>query len=161
MALFSQVGSILKKSIAQNSASSMLNSVRYMSTKLFIGGISYGTDDKSLEEAFSQFGEVANARVIVDRDTGRSRGFGFVDFVDEESAKSALGAMDGQDLQGRSIRVSFANERQPGPRGGGFGGGGGYQGSGGGGYQGGGGGGYQGGGGGGFQRNSSYGNDEY
>ncbi|XP_074306893.1 glycine-rich RNA-binding protein 4, mitochondrial-like [Silene latifolia] len=167
MALFGQAGSILKQSISQNSASAMLNSVRYMSTKLFIGGVSYSTDDNSLHAAFSQFGQVTSARIIVDRDTGRSRGFGFVEFADDESAQSALGAMDGQVLDGRNIRVSVANERQAAP-GGGFGGGGGYQGGrgygGGGNYQGGGGGSYQGcGGGGSYQRNSSYGggNDEF
>ncbi|KAL9274017.1 Glycine-rich RNA-binding protein 2, mitochondrial-like protein, partial [Drosera capensis] len=68
------------------------------------------------------------ARVIVDRDSGRSRGFGFVNFTTEESASSAMNAMDGQELDGRNIRVSFANERPPGSRGGyrgdgGFGGG--------------------------------------
>ncbi|MBA0681380.1 hypothetical protein Goari_023188 [Gossypium aridum] len=66
------------------------------------------------------------ARVIADRDTGRSRGFGFVNFADDESASNALSAMDGQELQGRNIRVSYANERPSGPRSfgnnGGFGG---------------------------------------
>ncbi|KAK9725802.1 hypothetical protein RND81_05G170200 [Saponaria officinalis] len=161
MALLNKVGSVLKQSISQNSASSMLNSVRYMSTKLFIGGLSYATDDNSLREAFSQFGEVADARVIIDRNTGRSRGFGFVDFADPESANGALGAMDGQDLHGRNIRVNLANERPPGPRGGGYGGGGGgYRGdggySGGGGGYNGGGGGYGGGGGGGYRGDGGY-----
>ncbi|KAK9671427.1 hypothetical protein RND81_12G029600 [Saponaria officinalis] len=145
MALFGKVGNILKQSISQSSASTMLNSARYMSTKLFVGGLSYGTDDNSLRDAFSEFGEVADARVITDRDTGRSRGFGFVNFADSESANSAVTAMDGQDLHGRSIRVSIANERPSGPRGsgGGYSGGGGY-----------------GGGGGGYQRNSGYGGNE-
>lgn len=107
------------------------------SSKLFIGGLSYGTDDLSLKEAFTSFGEVTEARVITDRDTGRSRGFGFVDFTDGESAKSALEGMDGQELNGRNIRVSFANERTGGGGGGGgfrggYGGGGGYRGGGGG-----------------------------
>ncbi|KAL9237839.1 hypothetical protein vseg_012340 [Gypsophila vaccaria] len=126
MALFNKVGSILKQSITQNSASSMLTSVRYMSSKLFIGGLSYSIDDLSLKEAFSQFGEVTDAKVIMDRNTGRSRGFGFVDYVDSESANSAVTSMDGQDLQGRNIHVSIAKERPP--RTGGFsgGGGGGY-----------------------------------
>ncbi|KAH9605239.1 hypothetical protein KSS87_003837 [Heliosperma pusillum] len=133
MALFNKVGSILKQSVSQNSALSMLNSVRYMSSKLFIGGLSYDTNDNSLREAFSQFGEVAEAKVIMDRNTGRSRGFGFVDYADTESANSAVSAMDGQDLEGRSIRVSIANERPPGPRSGGFASGGGDYGGGGGG----------------------------
>ncbi|KAL9232745.1 hypothetical protein vseg_007816 [Gypsophila vaccaria] len=149
MALLNKVGSILRQTISQNSASAMLNSARYMSTKLFIGGLSYGTDDNSLRDAFAAFGEVADARVITDRETGRSRGFGFVNFADSESADSAISAMDGQELQGRSIRVSIANERPP--RTGGYSGGGGYGGGGGGGY---------GGGGGGYQRNSGYGGNE-
>ncbi|CAI9778866.1 unnamed protein product [Fraxinus pennsylvanica] len=92
---------------------SMINAIRCMSTKLFIGGLSYGTDDQSLRDAFSSFGDVVEARVITDRDTGRSRGFGFVNYSTEECANSALSAMDGQELNGRNIRVSYANERQP------------------------------------------------
>ncbi|XP_051120076.1 glycine-rich RNA-binding protein 1-like isoform X2 [Andrographis paniculata] len=134
-------------------------------------GLSYSTDETSLREAFSQHGEVVEARVILDRGTGRSRGFGFVTFSSTEAASSAIQAFDGQDLHGRRIAVDYANER---PRTGGYGGGGfnygqsgnyghqggGYQGGGyqggGGGYQG-GGGGYQGGGyqGGGYPRESS------
>ncbi|KAJ3708608.1 hypothetical protein LUZ61_012313 [Rhynchospora tenuis] len=90
---------------------SLLTSVRYMSTKLFVGGLSYGTNDQSLKEAFGNFGHVTEARVITDRDTGRSKGFGFVNFDTDEAASSALASMDGQELQGRSIRVSYANER--------------------------------------------------
>ncbi|OWM84223.1 glycine-rich RNA-binding protein 2, mitochondrial-like [Punica granatum] len=129
MALYNKFGSILKQSLSANGQGSMLNSIRSMasSTKLFIGGLSYGTDDHSLKDAFSSYGEVVEARVILDRDTGRSRGFGFVDFSSDESASSALQAMDGQELQGRNIRVSYANERQPRSGGafgsGGFGGG--------------------------------------
>ncbi|KAH9619066.1 hypothetical protein KSS87_005615 [Heliosperma pusillum] len=142
MALFNKVGSILKQSISQSSAITMLNSARYMSTKLFVGGLSYGTDDNSLREAFTQFGDVDDAKVIMDRDTGRSRGFGFVNFTETDAANSAVEKMDGQDLHGRTIRVSIANERPASPRGGGYGGGGGGYSSGGGGFGGGGGGGY-------------------
>ncbi|KAK9664539.1 hypothetical protein RND81_14G049800 [Saponaria officinalis] len=131
MALFNKLGSVVKQSISQNSTSSMFISVRYMSSKLFVGGLSYGIDDKSLREAFSGFGEVTDAKVIMDRNTGRSRGFGFVDYVDSESANSAVKSMDGHDLEGRNIHVSIANERPPGPRGGGYGGGGGSGGGGG------------------------------
>lgn len=118
----------MKQSLSQNSVS-MLNAVRCMSSKLFVGGLSFQTDDQSLKEAFSGFGEVTEARVITDRDSGRSRGFGFVNYSSDESAKEALSAMDGQELNGRNIRVSLANER---PRGGGgdynrnYGGNGGY-----------------------------------
>ena len=151
---------MLSQSISQNSTSSMMNAIRCMSsTKLFVGGLSFGTDDGSLKDAFSGFGEVVEARVIIDRNTGRSRGFGFVNFTDEESANSALSAMDGQDLNGRNIRVSVANDRPQTPR---YGGGGGGYGGGGSGYGGGSGGGYRGdggyggsGGGGGYQRSAN------
>ncbi|KAF2288916.1 hypothetical protein GH714_023275 [Hevea brasiliensis] len=86
------------------------------STKLFVGGLSFGTNDESLKDAFSGFGDVVSARVITDRDSGRSRGFGFVDYSSVESASSALSAMDGQELHGRNIRVSYAQERPSGPR---------------------------------------------
>ena len=121
MALSSKLGNILRQGVSQNGQlpmMSMLNSVRGLasSTKLFIGGLSYGTDDLSLKDAFSQFGDVTEARVITDRDTGRSRGFGFVNFSDTESANDALKSMDGQELNGRNIRVSYANERSGPPR---------------------------------------------
>ncbi|XP_031259142.1 glycine-rich RNA-binding protein 2, mitochondrial-like [Pistacia vera] len=116
MAFSSRLGMLVRQN-GQASLPSMLNSIRSMSTsKLFIGGLSYGTDDVSLKEAFSGFGEVVEARVITDRDTGRSRGFGFVNFTSDDSASSAMSAMDGQELNGRNIRVSFANERPSGPR---------------------------------------------
>ncbi|MED6210118.1 Ribosome-interacting GTPase 2 [Stylosanthes scabra] len=142
MALCNKLGNLLRQS-APRSGSSMLNYIRCMSSsRLFIGGLSYGVDDQCLKDAFSGFGDVVDARVVTDRDTGRSRGFGFVNFSSDESAGSALSAMDGQDLNGRVIRVSYANDRPPRGGGGGYGGGGG--GYGGGGYRrgGGGGGGY-------------------
>ncbi|XP_042064296.1 glycine-rich RNA-binding protein 4, mitochondrial-like [Salvia splendens] len=117
MACFNKVGTMLRQSISASSAlsgqSSMLNAMRLMSTKLFIGGLSYQTDDQSLRDAFSSFGEVDSVRIIVDRDTGRSRGFGFVNFTCEEAANSAISAMDGQELNGRNIRVSQATEKPP------------------------------------------------
>ena len=110
---------------------------RKMSNKLFVGGLAWATDDHSLRTAFEQFGEVQEANVVADRETGRSRGFGFVTFNDPEAAKKAIGAMDGQTLDGRTIRVNEAAERAP--RGPGGGGGGGGFGGGGGGPRGGGG----------------------
>ncbi|KNA07020.1 hypothetical protein SOVF_175740 [Spinacia oleracea] len=136
MAFCNRIGSMLSQSISQNSGSSMMNAIRCMSSKLFIGGLSFSTDDNSLKNAFTSFGEVVDARVIIDRNTGRSRGFGFVNFADDEAANSAMSSMDGQDLDGRAIRVSVATERQP-PSSGGYGGrGGGYGGGGGGGRDG-------------------------
>ncbi|KAB2009215.1 hypothetical protein ERO13_D10G138200v2 [Gossypium hirsutum] len=129
MAFSSKLGSLLRLN-GQIPATSILSSIHCMSTstkKLFIGGLSYGTDDQTLKEAFSGFGDVTEAKIIIDRDTGRSRGFGFVNFADDESASNALSAMDGQELNGRNIRVSYANERPSGgPRA--YGGNGGFRG---------------------------------
>ena len=95
-----------------------------MSNKLFVGGLAWATDDHSLRSAFEPFGVVSEANVVADRETGRSRGFGFVTFDDVEAAKKAISAMDGQQLDGRTIRVNAAAERAPrGPGGGGGGGG--------------------------------------
>ena len=105
-----------------------------MSKKLFVGGLSWDTDDSSLRAAFETFGAVTEAKVITDRETGRSRGFGFVTFSDESAGTEAIAKMDGTNLDGRSVRVNEAQERQGGRRGGGGGGGrGGYGGGGGGG----------------------------
>ncbi|XP_062116712.1 glycine-rich RNA-binding protein blt801-like [Humulus lupulus] len=159
MAFFSKLGNILRQSAAKQISSevspfklSMSQAVRCMcsmaSSKLFIGGISYQTDEQSLREAFAKYGEIVDARIIVDRDTGRSRGFGFVTFTSSEEASSAIQALDGQDLHGRRVRVNYATDRRAGFGGGGGGyGGGGYGGGGyGGGSYGGGGGSYGGGG---------------
>ena len=79
--------------------------------KLFVGGLSWGTDDHALNDAFSAFGEVTEAKVINDRDTGRSRGFGFVTFNDASEADEAIKALDGSMLDGRTIRVNEAQQR--------------------------------------------------
>ncbi|KAL7236815.1 hypothetical protein ACSBR1_020000 [Camellia fascicularis] len=105
--------------------------------RCFVGGLAWTTDDQSLERAFSQFGEVIESKIINDRETGRSRGFGFVTFKDEQSMRDAIEGMNGQDLDGRNITVNEAQSR-----GSGGGGGGGFRGGGGrreGGYGGGGG----------------------
>ncbi|MBO84314.1 MAG: RNA-binding protein, partial [Deltaproteobacteria bacterium] len=121
-----------------------------MGNRLFVGGLAWATDDDGLRAAFEQFGVVTDAKVITDRDSGRSRGFGFVTFEEEANAQEAVEAMNETELDGRTIKVNEARERSRGPRGGG--GGGGYGGGGGrggyGGGRGGGGGGYGGGGGG-------------
>jgi len=90
--------------------------------KLFVGNLSWNMDDVSLREAFEQFGEVEDARVITDRDTGRSRGFGFVTYHNQDDAHNAIEAMNGKDLDGRTLNVNQARERES--RGGGGGGGG-------------------------------------
>lgn len=84
-----------------------------MSKKLFAGGLSWHTNDDSLRRAFEVFGEVLEAKVIVDRQTGRSRGFGFVTFAQAEDADRAMAEMDGAELDGRRIRVNEAETRRP------------------------------------------------
>ena len=146
-----------------------------MSRKLFVGNLPYSVTSERLQEAFSQFGTVSSSKVIVDRETGRSRGFAFLEMETDDQGAAAMQAMNGALLDGRSIAVREAVERQPGGGGGGGfggggggrdgggfrprgprppygGGGGGDRGGGGGGYGGGGGGGYRGGGGGGRRR---------
>jgi hypothetical protein len=122
-----------------------------MGKKLYVGNLPYSVRDGDLEQAFGQFGTVTSAKVMMERDTGRSKGFGFVEMGSDDEAQSAINGMNGQPLGGRSVVVNEARpmeERPPRSGGGGFGGGGGGRREGGGGY-GGGGGGYGGGGGGG------------
>ena len=124
-----------------------------MGNKLYVGNLPYSVRDGDLEQAFGQFGAVTSAKVMMERDTGRSKGFGFVEMGSDAEAQAAINGMNGQPLGGRSIVVNEARPMEPRPpRSGGFGGGGGGYGgggrSGGGGYGGGregGGGGYGGG----------------
>ena len=99
-----------------------------MAKKLFVGGLSWDTTDDGLRQAFASYGEITEAKVITDRDTGRSRGFGFVTFSKDEDAKTAISKMDGTSLDGKTIKVNEAQEKSPrgggGRPGGGFGGGG-------------------------------------
>ena len=89
-----------------------------MSKKLFVGGLSWGTTDDGLHQAFERFGEIVEAKVITDRETGRSRGFGFVTFANDDGAINAASEMNGALLDGRTIRVNEA-ENQAQRRGGG------------------------------------------
>ncbi|KAJ9561156.1 hypothetical protein OSB04_006316 [Centaurea solstitialis] len=127
--------------------------------RCFVGGLAWATSEHSLEEAFSQYGKIVDSKIINDRETGRSRGFGFVTFEQEQSLRDAIEGMNGQSLDGRNITVNEAQSRS-----GGGGGGGGRREGGGGGYGGrreGGGGGYGGGGGGyGGGRDRGYGGGE-
>jgi len=99
-----------------------------MSKKLFVGSLSWGTNDEALRSAFAVHGEIEEAVVITDRDTGRSRGFGFVTFEEDEAADKAVAALNGTELDGRTIRVDVAQakERNRGGGGGGYRGGGGW-----------------------------------
>lgn len=118
-----------------------------MGNKLYVGNLPYSFRDSDLEQAFAQYGTIVSAKVMMERDTGRSKGFGFVEMGGPAEAQAAIQAMNGQQIGGRGLVVNEARpmEARP-PRSGGFGGGGG------GGYGGGGGGGYGGGGGGGGGR---------
>lgn len=100
---------------------------------IYVGNLAYGVSDNELEAAFQMHGEVSRATVITDRDTGRSKGFGFVEMPNNEEAEAAIEALNGMPLKGREIRVNEARERTERPRGGGGGGGGrgGYGGGGG------------------------------
>lgn len=82
-----------------------------MNKKLFIGGLSWNTSESRLRETFERFGNLDDIRIITDRDTGRSRGFGFVTFTEEESAQKAIAEMDGSSLDGRNIKVNEAEEK--------------------------------------------------
>src|SRR5687767_8556553 len=122
-----------------------------MGKKLYVGNLEYAVTENDLQTMFSAHGSVQSAQVIQDRDTGRSKGFGFVEMGSDDEAQAAIAALNGQEHEGRSLTVNEAKPKEDRPRGGGggggYGGGGGGR-SGGGGY-GGGGGGYGGGGGGG------------
>ena len=83
-----------------------------MSNKLFVGSLPWSVDDAALQELFSPHGEVVSARVITDRETGRSRGFGFVEYSDEATAQTAADAMNGQMVEGRAINVDLARPAQ-------------------------------------------------
>jgi RNA recognition motif-containing protein len=107
-----------------------------MGNKLYVGNLPYSVDDGALQQLFAGFGTVNSAKVITDRDTGRSKGFGFVEMGSDQEAQAAISAVNGKDIDGRALTV---NEARPKPEGGG-GGGGGRGGRGGGGFGGGGGG---------------------
>ena len=137
-----------------------------MGNKLYVGNLPYQVRDNDLEQAFGQFGSVTSAKVMMERDTGRSKGFGFVEMGSDEEAQAAINGMNGQPLGGRNLVVNEARPMEPrpprsggggfgGPRGGGFGGGGNRGGFGGGGNRGGFGGGDRGG----FGGGGGYGGD--
>lgn len=85
---------------------------RLQAVRLYIGNLPYSMTDEGLGEAFAPHGELASARVIIDRDTGRSRGFGFVEYSSDDEGKAAMLAMDGQEVDGRALRVNEAHERE-------------------------------------------------
>ena len=84
-----------------------------MATKLFVGSLPWGVNDQELEAVFSSFGTIVSAKVIMDRESGRSKGFGFVEFANDDAAKAAIEKLNGSDLQGRNIVVSEAKPLEP------------------------------------------------
>uniref|UniRef100_A0A8B9Y4I1 RNA-binding protein 3 n=1 Tax=Bos mutus grunniens TaxID=30521 RepID=A0A8B9Y4I1_BOSMU len=90
--------------------------------KLFVGGLNFNTDERALEDHFSSFGPISEVVVVKDRETQRSRGFGFITFTNPEHASNAMRAMNGESLDGRQIRVDHAGKSARGSRGGAFGG---------------------------------------
>jgi len=119
-----------------------------MGNKLYVGNLPYSFRDEDMQQAFSQFGSISSAKVMMERDTGRSKGFGFVEMGNDAEAQAAIKGMNGQAMGGRNLVVNEARPMEARPPRSGGGGGGGYGGGGGGGYGGGnGGGGYGGGGG--------------
>jgi RNA recognition motif-containing protein len=100
-----------------------LNGARQLGTKLYVGNLAYSVDKSSLEELFGDFGTVTSAQVIMDRETGRSKGFGFVEMGSDQEAQAAISALNGKNVDGRNLTVNEARPQEP--RTGGFGGGGG------------------------------------
>jgi len=90
-----------------------------MGTKIYVGNLSYETDNAALDEMFKPYGTVASAQVIMDRDSGRSKGFGFVEMGSSEEASAAINALNGKELNGRAVTVNEAKPRTDRPRGGG------------------------------------------
>lgn len=91
--------------------------------KIYAGNLSYGLGDAELREAFEEFGTVESAEVIMDRNTGRSKGFGFVEMSDDEEAKAAISGLNGKEVDGRPLKVDEARPKRTDSRGGGGGGG--------------------------------------
>ena len=87
-----------------------------MQNKLFVGSLSYSLTDQELEELFTEFGTVTSAKVITDRDSGQSKGFGFVEMSDEEAAKKAIAALNGKEVGGRRLTVNVAKPMSDRPR---------------------------------------------
>jgi RNA recognition motif-containing protein len=103
---------------------------------IFVGSLPYSLEEADLQELFEAYGEVTTVKIIIDRESGRSKGFGFVEMSDDEAAQKAISGLNGSEVSGRSIAVSQAEDKKPGDRrsGGGGGFGGGNRGGGGGGY---------------------------
>jgi cold-inducible RNA-binding protein len=102
-----------------------------MGNRLYVGNLAFSTTDEALRDAFAEFGDIVEVKLMIERETGRSRGFAFVEMATAEAAKAAIEQMNGANLDGRSLRVNEAEDRPERGRGGGGGGGGGRPGGGG------------------------------
>ncbi|XP_052195026.1 glycine-rich RNA-binding protein 3, mitochondrial-like isoform X2 [Diospyros lotus] len=127
MAFVSKIGNLLKQTVSKHTNlvpqcnPSLYQAVRCMSSsKVFVGGLPYAMDETSLREVFAEYGDVVEARIIINNETGRSRGFGFVSYASSDEASRAIQALDGKDFQGRWLKVNSAVEKRP--RDSGFGG---------------------------------------
>ncbi|XP_010537394.1 PREDICTED: glycine-rich RNA-binding protein 5, mitochondrial-like [Tarenaya hassleriana] len=111
MDFFSKVGNILGKSGTRAADPLLLGFQSISQPRLFVGRLPFGVDDNGLKEAFSKYGNVVEANVIKDRETGKPRGFGFVTFNLDKEASRAIRALDGRDFDGQRIRVNYARSR--------------------------------------------------
>ncbi|HEY6881532.1 MAG TPA: RNA-binding protein [Polyangiales bacterium] len=87
-----------------------------MTNRLYVGNLAFNTDEHTLQDAFSRFGDVSELKIVTDRETGRSRGFAFVTMADPQAARTAIAELDGRLVDGRALRVNEAEERQARPR---------------------------------------------
>ncbi len=87
-----------------------------MATKLFVAGLSYAMTDDALRALFAEYGDVSSAQIITDRDTNRSKGFGFVEFTDDAAAQAAIAGLNGKDMDGRPLTVNIAKPREERPK---------------------------------------------
>lgn len=83
-----------------------------MAIQIYVGNLSYGTTEGDIRTAFEKFGEVSSAKIVMDRDTGRAKGFGFVEMADQVSAEKAISSLDGVDMDGRNIKVNLAKPKR-------------------------------------------------
>lgn len=118
----SRIASSSSETIPSDGAARTTIEWNLMATKLYVGNLTYDTTSQTLQQLFGEHGEVRSADVIMDRETGRSKGFGFVEMSNDQAAKAAINALNGQDVGGRSLTVNEARPREPRSGGGGGGG---------------------------------------
>jgi cold-inducible RNA-binding protein len=113
------LASFVRPTESKKGGSQLLTGDFKMSTKIYVGNLSYEADNASLDQMFKPYGTVASAQVIMDRDSGRSKGFGFVEMGTSDEAKAAIGALNGTEINGRAVTVNEAKPREDRPRSGG------------------------------------------